>query len=339
MIIPYQVDVPFDHRPVLNWLIIVGATAAFAMQLGVGHEVWGESAYVLKSLTAKGLLGHMWLHGGLFHIIGNMIFLWVFGNAVCSKVGNVLYPGVYLLVGLMAGMAHLIYDDDPAIGASGAVNGIVGMYLVFYPLNNISCLWMFFMWYGTTFTLSSFWMILFWLAFDIYGAVSGSGGVGYFAHLGGFAAGMGLAVVLLLLGVVKMSSDERSLLALFRKEDDEHLYPESLRSKREDEYEIERSGPGVEVSDEEAFGGFDAGAVMQTRDAVRAAEERKAADEQETVAEEPVEPAVTPIAGKKLIRFHCKCGKAIKVDIKHAGRMGKCPGCRERVLVPGAANA
>ncbi len=113
-------------------------------------------------------------------------------------------------------MAHTI-DPRPAVGASGAINGIVGMFLVWYLVNQITC------WYGYFFfsggdagelTVSSFWMILLWLVFDIWGAIRGEGNIGYFAHLAGFGAGFGLAIFLLQLRWVEMEPGERSLLQL-----------------------------------------------------------------------------------------------------------------------------
>ncbi len=140
-----------------------------------------------------------------------MIILWVFGNAVCAKVGNSFYPLVYLLMGLAAAAAHMKFSDAPAIGASGAINGIVGMFVVFYPLNYVKCFFGIFFRPGI-FTVSSIWIILLWLAFDILGAMPGSGGIAYYAHLGGFFAGAGLALACLKMGWVKMDRYERSLL-------------------------------------------------------------------------------------------------------------------------------
>ena len=84
-----------------------------------------------------------------------------------------------------------MFTGGNAIGASGAINGIVGMYLVFFPINEITCYFVFLLLPRLIkeFSLSSIWMILFWLAFDIWGAMRGGGQVAYFAHLGGFAGG------------------------------------------------------------------------------------------------------------------------------------------------------
>ncbi|MBN1845857.1 MAG: rhomboid family intramembrane serine protease [Sedimentisphaerales bacterium] len=170
--------------------------------------------FVLEGWNPVGLVGYMWLHGGILHLAGNMIFLWVFGNAVCAKVGNLRFLLIYIVLGVLAGAAHVFFvgDDVSVVGASGAINGIVGMYLVWYPINSISCVWFFFFPFGRTFHVDSYWMILFWLAFDIWGAFSDGIGVAYFAHLGGFAAGVGLAILLLKVKWVRMDELEKSLL-------------------------------------------------------------------------------------------------------------------------------
>jgi membrane associated rhomboid family serine protease len=175
----------------------------------------GFEAFLLDGWDPSSLFGHMFLHGGFLHLLGNMLFLWIFGNAVCAKVGNISFPFIYLFLGFCAAVVHLVADGSPAVGASGAINGVVGMFLVWYPLNSISCfyLWGFIPMLGTAFSISSCWMILFWLVFDIWGAASTGGSTAYWAHIGGFAVGFALAVALLKIGLVEMEEDEKSLLA------------------------------------------------------------------------------------------------------------------------------
>ncbi len=120
--------------------------------------------FVAYGFRPLGLIGSALLHGSFYHLLCNMIFLWLFGNAICSKIGNVLYIPVYLLLSFASSYIALTFDSRPGIGASGAINGLVGMYLVFFPLNDISCLYFaygrFRIFFGT-FYLSSFWMILY----------------------------------------------------------------------------------------------------------------------------------------------------------------------------------
>ena len=115
----------------------------------------------------------MWLHGGLLHLFGNLLFLWIFGNAVCAKVGNLRYILLYVLLGVVAGMAHLLTSRGAALGASGAVSGIVGMYLVLFYENEVTCLFAFWLIlpYVRVFAVSSVWMIVLWLCWNIVGAL------------------------------------------------------------------------------------------------------------------------------------------------------------------------
>jgi len=280
------------------------------------YFVWGQiRPYILRGWTIKGLLGNIWLHGGILHLVGNLLFLWIFGNAVCAKIGNVLYAPFYILAGVLAGMAHLIFQGGGALGASGAINGVVGMFLVFFPTNDITCYYSF--WFVlrpqfVQFTLSSFWMVLFWLAFDIYGAIVGGGGIGYFAHLGGFAAGVGVGIILLKCKIVKMEKWEKSILAVladpFNKEEQESppKYNRDLRALEQ----IENNEPPE--------------AVEQKPKATPELEQRLSNSD----FLKPLPPQ------QEFIHFVCECGKKVKIASKHAGRMGKCPQCHMRIKVP-----
>jgi membrane associated rhomboid family serine protease len=207
LLIPYRADVPMQRWPVANFVLLGCLAAVF-----VGELTSPEAAvpFVLNGWTFQGLLGHSWLHVGLLHLAGNLLFLWLFGNAVCAKLGNLPYLGYYLGLGLVAGIAHLMFSGEPAVGASGAINGIVGLYLVFFPLNDISCFWLLIIRPGQ-FSVSGFWLILLWLAFDLFGALTGVGNTAYFAHLGGLAAGFGLGSLLVLTKWVPIESYERSI--------------------------------------------------------------------------------------------------------------------------------
>lgn len=212
----------------MNLVVIALVITAFIYQQAELVEYAGRHAsrqdymrnstamqYLLKGWSLKGLFGHIWLHGGFLHIIGNLIFLWLFGNAICSKIGNVFYLPVYVFLGLAAGITHLLFFDTYVLGASGAINGLVGMYLVFFPENEISCFFLLFIrpyW----FHVRSFWMILLWFAFDILGALYSSGGVAYLAHIGGFVAGFGLALIMLKTKFVTVERYEKSILQLLR---------------------------------------------------------------------------------------------------------------------------
>ncbi len=194
--------------PVANF-ILIAVIAASSLALMVATQTPWSQSMILRGWNPTGLFGHVFLHADLTHLLGNLLFLWVFGNAVCAKLGNALYIACFFGLALMAAGTHLVFDGDPAVGASGAINGVVGAYLVLYPRNNVTCLYLFFA-HACTFALSSVWMIALWLVFDLYGALSSSAGVAYWAHLGGFAAGFGLATLLLRTGLITMLRTETS---------------------------------------------------------------------------------------------------------------------------------
>ena len=194
MLIPYKVDVYSSRIPFVNYLVMVAMVAAFALQMTCPHEQLQR--FVLDDWSVAGLLGHMWLHTGYSHIIGNLIFLWVFGNAVCAKVGNLLYLPVYIATGLIAAIVHLLFDDRMAVGASGAIFGIIGTYFVLYPFNSIKCL-LWFLVYVRRIKIAGLWIILWWVALNVLGAISGFTAAAYFGHIGGFVGGVILAIILL----------------------------------------------------------------------------------------------------------------------------------------------
>lgn len=109
-------------------------------QLLKRYFVWREvSPFIADGYNIKGLFGHLWLHGGYIHLLGNLLFLWIFGNAVCAKIGNLVYFPIYITLGILAGIGHQVFQGGASIGASGAIMGVVGMYLVFFPANDITC--------------------------------------------------------------------------------------------------------------------------------------------------------------------------------------------------------
>ena len=195
LLLPYKVDVQSSKKPFANYLVMIVLVAAFVAQLFATKEQ--AQRFFLDEWSLPALLGHMWLHTGYFHIIGNLIFLWIFGNAVCAKVGNILYLPIYIATGLVAAVIHLLFDARVSVGASGAIFGIIGTYFMLYPFNSIKCLFWFFV-YVRRIRIAGIWIILMWVALNILGAVSGyTEGAAYFGHIGGFFAGIILAIILL----------------------------------------------------------------------------------------------------------------------------------------------
>lgn len=146
-----------------------------------------------------GLLSSMFLHGGIMHLGGNMLFLWIFGDNIELKFGRLKFLGLYIMWGIVAGLAHFAGDVSspvPAVGASGAISGVLGAYLIMFPRARITTfIMMGFFW--RTSHIDAKWFLPFWLIFQniipylIGGFGFGAGGVAYLAHIGGFLIGLG----------------------------------------------------------------------------------------------------------------------------------------------------
>lgn len=347
MLIPYELDVPFEREPWMNWLLVGSIAAVFVLQAAWWIQTPTEGnldqspfgPYILRHFNGKELFGHMWLHSGILHLIGNLIFLWVFGNAVCQKIGNLIYLPIYLFLGLSAAVASLIFIPDidkGMIGASGAINGIVGMYVVLYPRNDISVFYWFFLIATGTFEISGYWMVLMWLAFDILGAVEGGSNVAHFAHLGGFFAGAGVAVLLLLTRRVVMDEKyEESLLDLIREEI--HPKPEPARLKSWLEIEMAREAGELEEHTKTGLSPESTSVPQRGRRSNQPA--LSGTDIVPADSNEPENPPIpskteAPVAAQKYIRYACSCGKRIKTPAEYAGQTGKCPQCKKRLVIP-----
>ena len=147
------------------------------------------------------LLSSMFLHGGLLHLGGNMLYLYIFGDNIEDAFGHVKYLGFYLLCGLAASLTHLavaISSGVPAIGASGAISGVLGAYFVLYPKARVVTLVFYF--FITFVRIPAVFFLGFWFILQLfsgsvtltYGVASG---VAYWAHIGGFVAGVLVALV------------------------------------------------------------------------------------------------------------------------------------------------
>ena len=144
------------------------------------------------------LLTSTFMHGGLLHLGGNIWFLWVCGDNIEQKFGKVKYLGIYLMWGIAAGLIHILGDPTsgiPAVGASGAISGVLGAYLMIFPRARIQTFMMLgFFW--RMMHIQARWFLPFWLVFQnllpffIGGFGIAGGGVAYLAHIGGFAVGL-----------------------------------------------------------------------------------------------------------------------------------------------------
>ena len=137
----------------------------------------------------------MFMHGGWFHLLGNVWFLWIFGNNVEDAMGHVRFVVFYLLCGFAATGLQVATNVDspiPMVGASGAIGGVMGAYIVLYPRVHVHML-VFLGFIVTTFAVPAVWMLGYWIIVQLLGGLGSlgraGGGVAFWAHIGGFAAG------------------------------------------------------------------------------------------------------------------------------------------------------
>jgi membrane associated rhomboid family serine protease len=151
---------------------------------------------------------------GIISLLGNLLFLFLFGNAVNAKFGHWQYLALFFTAALISGLAfYLVTSDVPLSGASGAIMGLTGAFLVYYPRNEVTLAHVMSPWYGT-FALPSWAVIAAWFAYDLLSFASGGMGLGYVAHVVGFAFGFGVAWLLAQQQIIKPTSDELTLLDL-----------------------------------------------------------------------------------------------------------------------------
>ncbi len=164
-------------------------------------EAW---ALVPDRLLWQTLGSYMFLHAGWLHLIGNLWFLWIFGDNVEDALGHARFLPFYLLCGVAAGMVHVVAEAGspvPTVGASGAIAGVMGAYMVYFPNNRILTLVPIVV-FITTVEIPAIFMLLYWFLIQVVsgayatGKSAGSGGTAWFAHIGGFVVGAALAWLL-----------------------------------------------------------------------------------------------------------------------------------------------
>jgi len=159
-----------------------------------GHAAAGYPVARLNPYLA--LISSMFLHGSLFHLAGNMLYLWIFGNNVEDYLGPIRYVFFYLISGLSAALTHIFFNPNstvPMIGASGAIAGILGAYFVLYPGAQVKTFVFLFIFIRVIYIPAAF-LLGFWFLMQIFNVGMG-GGVAWFAHIGGFVVGISLVWV------------------------------------------------------------------------------------------------------------------------------------------------
>jgi membrane associated rhomboid family serine protease len=196
---PLRDSQPSERPPFVTSFLILLNVVAFFYQLSLSEFELNDFMLEYGTVPARfewgDLLTSMFLHGGWMHLIGNMWFLWVFGDNIEDILGHSNYLFFYLLCGLAGGIAHIVLNPGstvPAIGASGAISGVMGAYLLKYPGSSVTTLVFFIL----TVEVPALLIIGYWFVTQIFSglgslAASGAqqGGTAWFAHIGGFIAG------------------------------------------------------------------------------------------------------------------------------------------------------
>ena len=208
--IPLNDENPTELTPWMTVLLILANLATWFFIQGMGEmavleasvNVFGArpcevtGACEVEGLGTSALLTSIFMHGGWGHLLGNMLFLWVFGNNIEDSMGHLRFLAFYLICGVAASLGHVFFSPAgqmPMVGASGAISGIMGGYILLYPGARVRTYFPPFFF----FRVRAFFFLLLWFVIQLFGGLSTlglpeseSGGVAVWAHIGGFVAGL-----------------------------------------------------------------------------------------------------------------------------------------------------
>lgn len=208
--IPLYDDIKSRHRPYINYCLIGACALVWALQFTSSPEnfEWQIKQFgmvpvkIIRGENLWTIFSSMFMHGGWFHFLGNMLYLWIFGDNVEDAFGHFLYLLVYIISGITGNFLQVLVAPNshiPTIGASGAISGIMGAYFVLYPRARVLTLVPFFFFIRLIYLPASI-LLGFWILFQIlYGCSSSpgtGGGIAYFAHIGGFICGVLFALLI-----------------------------------------------------------------------------------------------------------------------------------------------
>ncbi|MDX1685846.1 MAG: rhomboid family intramembrane serine protease [Saprospiraceae bacterium] len=189
------------HKPIVSYTLIGINVVIFLYQIMLPQQQLFEFMMMFGAIPREIVLGENWLslftsmflHGGWLHLLGNMMFLWVFADNIEAVVGNRNFLVFYILGGLAASLAHILFNFDspvPAVGASGAISAVLGAYLVVFPHSRIRTLVFYFF-----VSIPALWFLGLWIIQQIISGIGSigavqTGGVAWWAHIGGFVFGV-----------------------------------------------------------------------------------------------------------------------------------------------------
>lgn len=202
--IPLYDDIKSSRRPWMNYLLLSTCAIVWVIQFTRSPEQFELQllqygmvpARIVQGKRLWTLLSSIFMHGGWFHFLGNMLYLWIFGDNIEDAFGHILYPLVYFSAGVAGNLLQIAispFSSIPTIGASGAISGVMGAYFILYPRARVLTLIPFFIFIRMVYLPASI-LLGFWILMQIlYGCSSApgtGGGIAYFAHIGGFALGV-----------------------------------------------------------------------------------------------------------------------------------------------------
>jgi membrane associated rhomboid family serine protease len=199
--LPLELDAPQTlFPPVVSALILLNL-AVLVAAIWQGMAQWIDTLGVVPREIVSGhrlhtLLTSMFMHAGVIHFLGNMYFLYITGDNVEERFGRWKFLGFYLLCGVVADLVHILGHPTlgiPSVGASGAVSGVLGAYVVLFPHIRFRVRWFYFLWHHCTWDFPVYVYFGFWIALQFLYAGLEVPGVGWLAHIGGFACGAGIA--------------------------------------------------------------------------------------------------------------------------------------------------
>jgi membrane associated rhomboid family serine protease len=207
--LPLKDDIRVSSRPIITYVILGINIVVFLYEMALGPALrdfviqFGATPFYIFHPTGFSsyatLFSSMFIHANIMHIFGNMLFLWIFADNIEDRLGRIKFIFFYLLCGLGGALLHSVTAPNstvPMIGASGAISGVLGAYILLYPKARILALIPFGFFLRITYLPSIIFLGIWFLYQFLFGisSVSGRGGVAYFAHIGGFIVGLLLAL-------------------------------------------------------------------------------------------------------------------------------------------------
>src|SRR5271157_339732 len=208
---PIRDTQPSYSKPVVTVLLIVVNLLVFLFEFSL--DPYALNAFIAhygliadpRYFHVSAIFTSMFVHAGWFHVLSNMWFLWIFGDNIEDILGHGKFLLFYLLCGVAAALAQVLFNIDsrvPMVGASGAIAGVMGAYMVKFPRSRIVCL-VFIIIFFTWIEIPAWVMLIYWFVMQLFSGVGSigeaqyaQGGTAFFAHVGGFIAGMILILVM-----------------------------------------------------------------------------------------------------------------------------------------------